>query len=45
MEPPYELEIRVLEGCGIESYLASGMQQIDDRTVVRRGKELLALFT
>lgn len=44
IEPPYELEIRVLEGCSIESYLKSGMQPVDERTVLRRGTELLALF-
>jgi len=44
IEPPYELEIRVQEGCSIESYLQSGMQQLDERSVIRRGTELLALF-
>jgi D-aminopeptidase len=44
IEPPYELEIRVLEGCSVESYLQSRMQQAVERTVIRRGPELLALF-
>lgn len=44
IEPPYELEIRVQEGCSIENYLASGMEPIDERTVVRKSEELLPLF-
>ncbi len=44
IQPPYELEIRVLEGCSIENYLRSGMQQLDERTVLRRGEDLLALL-
>jgi D-amino peptidase len=44
IDPPYELEIRVLEGCSIEGYLRSGAEKIDDRTVVRRSRELLDLF-
>jgi D-amino peptidase len=44
IHPPYELEIRVQEGCSIESYLKSGMQPLDERTVTRRSEELLKLF-
>jgi len=42
--PPYELEIRVQEGCSIESYLQSGMERVDELTVIKRGEEILALF-
>jgi len=42
--PPYELEIRVLEGCSIATYLQSGMEPLDERTVLRRSEDLLALF-
>ena len=42
--PPYELEIRVQERCSIESYLNAGMTRVDERTVVRRGDEILPLF-
>ena len=42
--PPYELEIRVREGCSLESYLQSGMESIDERSVIRGGANLLALF-
>jgi len=44
IQPPYELEIRVLEGCSIATYLQAGMQQRDERSVSRRGEDLLALF-
>lgn len=42
---PCELEIRVLEGVGIESYLDSGKyEKVDERTVVRRGATVEELF-
>jgi D-amino peptidase len=44
MTPPYELEIRVLEGCGIGGYLERGMERTDARTVVKRGRDLIELF-
>lgn len=44
IEPSYELEIRVQEDRSIEGYLKRGMEQIDARTVVKRGSDLLALF-
>jgi D-amino peptidase len=42
--PPYTLEIRVLEGQSIESYLKVGAEPVDDRTVVKRSRSLIALF-
>jgi D-amino peptidase len=44
IDPPYELEIRVQEDRSIEGYLKRGMEQLDARTVVKRGPDLLALF-
>lgn len=42
---PYELEICVLEGVGLEGYLESGKyQKVDERTVVRRGTTVEQLF-
>jgi D-amino peptidase len=42
--PPYELEIRVLEGCGIGTYLERGMERIDARTVLKRSPDVIGLF-
>ncbi len=44
VDPPYTLEIRVLEGQGIETYLQSGAEKVDDRTIVKRSESLNALF-
>ncbi|HZP83261.1 MAG TPA: M55 family metallopeptidase [Chthonomonadaceae bacterium] len=44
IEPPYTLEIRVLEGQSIGGYLERGAEKRDDRTVLRRSDDLLALF-
>lgn len=42
---PCELEIRVLEGVGLDSYLNSEKyQQVDERTVVRQGATVEELF-
>ena len=44
MDPPYEQEIRVLEGVSIEGYLKyPGAEKIDDRTVVLRSDDILEL--
>lgn len=43
---PYELEIRVLEGVGIQHYLNSGKYEfVDSRTVLRRADRINDLFT
>ncbi len=44
LDPPYELEIRVQEGRSIEGYLKRDMQPIDNRTIVKRSDDLMALF-
>ena len=44
IEPPYEQEIRVLEGQSIEGYLRRGAARIDDRTVVKRADTICELF-
>ncbi len=44
IDPPYEQEIRVLDGCSIENYLQRGAEQIDDRTVVKRSDDICELF-
>jgi D-amino peptidase len=45
VEGPYELEIRVLEGVSLEGYLGSHKyEQVDDRTVLRRGDNIEQLF-
>jgi D-amino peptidase len=44
MAAPYELEIRVQEGCSIGGYLERGMERIDARTVVKRSPDLIELF-
>lgn len=44
IEPPYEQEIRVLEGQSIEGYLHRGAVRLDDRTVMQRGNTLCELF-
>jgi D-amino peptidase len=41
--PPYEQEIRVLEGCSIEGYLRRGFEKLDERTVVKRAEHLWEL--
>lgn len=43
MPPPYELEIRVLEGCHIEDYLSRGARALDPRTVLFQTDDLLKL--
>jgi len=44
IDPPYEQEIRVLDGCSIEGYLQRGAEKIDDRTVVKRSENICELF-
>lgn len=44
IEPPYEQEIRVLEGQSIEGYLRRGAARIDDRTVVKHADTMCELF-
>lgn len=44
IEPPYELEISVLDGCSIGRYLERGFTSVDSQTVVRRNDNLIALF-
>jgi D-amino peptidase len=44
IDPPYEQEIRVLEGCSIEGYLKRGAEKVDERTVVRRSENICELF-
>jgi D-amino peptidase len=44
INPPYQQEIRVLEGCSIEGYLKRGAEKMDDRTVVKRGENICDLF-
>jgi D-amino peptidase len=44
MDPPYEQEIRVLEGVSIDGYLKRpGAEKIDDRTVVLRSENICDL--
>lgn len=43
-EPPYEIEVRVLEGAGIGRYLNEGGEKIDDRTVVKRSDNICDLW-
>jgi D-amino peptidase len=44
IDPPYEQEIRVLEGKSIEGYLRQGAIKIDERTVVKRSIKIRDLF-
>ena len=44
IEPPYEQEIRVLEGQSIEGYLRRGAAKVDDRTVVKSADTMCELF-
>ena len=44
IEPPYEQEIRVLEGQSIEGYLRRGAVRVDDRTVVKSADTICKLF-
>jgi D-amino peptidase len=44
VDPPYSLEIRVLEGQSVESYLKGGAEKVDERTIVKRSRNLLDLF-
>ena len=44
IEPPYEQEIRVLEGQSIEGYLRRGAARLDDRTVVKQADTMCELF-
>ncbi len=41
---PYELEVRMLEGCSIGRYLERGYVRVDASTVVRRTLDLISLF-
>jgi D-amino peptidase len=43
IEPPYQFEVRVLEGKSIEGYLKQGAQKIDERTVVRYSDDICEL--
>ncbi len=44
VDPPYEFEARVLEGCSIEGYLGrEGAEQIDERTVIIRADDICKL--
>lgn len=43
-DPPFEQEIRVLEGQSIEGYLRRGASKVDDRTVVKYADTLCELF-
>ena len=44
IDPPYEFEARVLEGCSIDGYLKrEGAEQIDERMVIIRGDDICAL--
>ena len=43
IQPPYELEIRVLEGQSIGGYLRRGALKIDDRTAVKRSDDICDL--
>ncbi len=44
VDPPYEQEIRVLEGQSIEGYLRGGAAKVDDRTVVKSAETICELF-
>ena len=44
IDPPYEQEIRVLEGQSIEGYLRRGATRVDDRTVVKYADTMCELF-
>ena len=44
VEPPYEQEVRVLEGQSVDGYLRQGAVKIDDRTVVKRSDTICELF-
>lgn len=43
-DPPFELEIRVLEGCSIDGYLQSGCTAADDRTVRKQGSSVVEVM-
>ena len=43
IDPPYEFEVRVLEGKSIDGYLKRGAVKIDDRTVSWQSDDLCAL--
>jgi D-amino peptidase len=43
VEPPYEQEIRVLEGVSIGGYLEAGAERLDDRTVIFRSNDICDL--
>ena len=43
IDPPYEFEVRVLEGKSIDRYLERGAEKIDDRTVRWHSDDLCAL--
>ena len=43
LDPPYEFEARVKEGCSIDGYIRRGGQVIDERTVVIRAENICEL--
>jgi D-amino peptidase len=43
IDPPYEFEVRLLEGNSIEGHLKRGAQQLDERTCVYHTDDLLSL--
>jgi len=44
LDPPYEQEIRVLEGASVSGYVKRGAEQIDERTAVKRSDDICDLF-
>ncbi|MGD8238332.1 MAG: M55 family metallopeptidase [Armatimonadota bacterium] len=44
LDPPYEQEIRVLEGASTSGYIKRGAEEIDERTVVKRSDNICDLF-
>ncbi len=43
MEPPYEFEARVKEGCSIDGYIRRGGEVVDERTVIIRSDNICDL--
>jgi D-amino peptidase len=44
LDPPYEQEVRVLEGVSISGYVKRGAEQIDERTAIKRSDDICDLF-
>jgi D-amino peptidase len=44
VDPPYEQEIRVLEGVSLDHYLERGAVRVDDRTAIKRSEVFSDLF-